>query len=106
MEGKKRMKENEDSLRDLWNNIKYTNVCIIGAIMGFQKKRERPGEMVHPYGEQYENSFKKLELPYDPTILLLGIYPARKDKNSNSKRYMHPSVHSSTVYNSQGMGAT
>ena len=49
-EKKKRMKENEDSLRDLWNNIKYTNVCIIGAIMGFQKKKERTGEMVHPYG--------------------------------------------------------
>ena len=47
---KKRMKENEDSLRDLWNNIKYTNVRIIGAIMGFQKKKERTGEMVHPYG--------------------------------------------------------
>ena len=43
MEGKKRMKVYEDSLRDLWNNIKYTNVCIIGAIMGFWKKRERNG---------------------------------------------------------------
>ena len=29
------------------------------------------------YGEQYGGSFKKLkiELPYDPVILLLGIYP-------------------------------
>ena len=50
MGGKKRMKENEDSSIDLWNNIKYTNVCITGAIMGFQKKKERPGEMAHPYG--------------------------------------------------------
>ena len=30
----------------------------------------------------------------------------RKDKNSNLKRYMHPSVHSSTVYNSQNVEAT
>ena len=26
---KKRMKRNEDSLRDLWNNIKCTDICII-----------------------------------------------------------------------------
>ena len=33
----KRMKRNEDSLRDLWDNIKCTNICI-----GSQKeKRER-----------------------------------------------------------------
>ena len=38
----------------------------------------------------------KLELPYDPAITLLGIYP-EKNKNSNSKRCMHPSVHSSTI---------
>ena len=25
-----RMKRNEDSLRDLWDNIKHTNTCIIG----------------------------------------------------------------------------
>jgi len=31
---------------------------------------------------------KKIELPYDPAIPLLGIYP---DKTIyNSKRYMHP----------------
>ena len=34
----KRMKRNEDSLRDLWDNIKCTNICITGT----QKvKRER-----------------------------------------------------------------
>ena len=29
-----------------------------------------------------------------------------KDENSNSKRYMHSNVHSSTIYNSQDMEAT
>ena len=29
-----------------------------------------------------------------------------KDKNSNLKRYMHPNVHGSTIYNSQDMDAT
>ena len=28
---KKRMKRNEDSLRDLWGSIKHTNICIIGS---------------------------------------------------------------------------
>ena len=33
---KKRMKKekNEDSLGDLWDNIKHTNICIIGAPEG------------------------------------------------------------------------
>ena len=33
-----RMKRNEDSLRDLWDNIKHTNSCIIGVQ---KEKRER-----------------------------------------------------------------
>ena len=47
------------------------------------------------FGEQYGDYFKKLkiELPYDPAILLLGIYAA----------CMHPSVHFRTIYNSQDM---
>ena len=30
----KRMKRNEDSLRDLWDNIKHTNILIIGVPEG------------------------------------------------------------------------
>ena len=47
-----------------------------------------------------ENPQKKLkiELPYAPALLLLGIYP-EKNKNTNLKRYMSPSVHSSAIYN-------
>ena len=41
----------------------------------------------------------KIELSYDPSIPLLGIY---LDK-TNSKKHMHPYVHSSTVHNSQTM---
>ena len=43
-------------------------------------------------------------LPGDPAIPLLSLYP-EKNKNSNSKRYMHDNVHSSTIYNSQDMEA-
>ena len=42
------------------------------------------------------NKFLKIELPYDPATPLLDIYP-EKTKYSNSKRYMHLSVLSSSV---------
>ena len=44
----------------------------------------------------------KTELPYDPAIPLLGIYPEEKH---DLKGYMPLSVHGSTVYNSQDKGA-
>ena len=30
----KRMKRNKDSLRDCWDNIKHTNICIMGSPKG------------------------------------------------------------------------
>ena len=35
----KRMKRNEDSLRDLWNNIKCTNICIIKVPEGEEREK-------------------------------------------------------------------
>ena len=35
----KRMKNTEDSLRDLWNNIKHTNIQIIGVPEEEEKKK-------------------------------------------------------------------
>ena len=40
----------------------------------------------------------KIELPNDPAISLLGKYA---EKIISWKRYMHPNVHCSTIYNSQ-----
>ena len=34
----KRMKRNEDSLRDVWDNIKQTNICIIWVPEGEERK--------------------------------------------------------------------
>ena len=33
------MKRNEDSLRDLWDNIKCTNICILGVPEGEEKEK-------------------------------------------------------------------
>ena len=35
----KRMKRNEDSLRDLWDNIKHTNIHIIGVPEGEEREK-------------------------------------------------------------------
>ena len=35
----KRMKRNEDSLRDLWDKIKYNNICIIGVPEGGEREK-------------------------------------------------------------------
>ena len=63
--------------------------------------------MVQPSWKTVWSFLKKLkiELPYDPATALLGMY-LEKNKNSNSKRYMHPNVHCSTIYNRQDMEAT
>ena len=35
----KRIKRNEDSLRDLWDNIKHNNICIIGVPEGEERAK-------------------------------------------------------------------
>ena len=35
----KRMKINEDSLRELWDNVKYTNIHIIGVPEGQEREK-------------------------------------------------------------------
>ena len=40
----KRIKRNEDSLRDLWDNIKHTDICIIEISEG--DEREKGGENI------------------------------------------------------------
>ena len=42
----------------------------------------------------------------DTAVSLLGIYPKEMKTFTNSKRYMHPYIHCSIIYNSQDMEAT
>ena len=59
--------------------------------------------LVQPLWKTVWNFLKKLkmELPFDPAIPLLGIYP-KKPNISNSKECMNY-IHSSTIYNSQDL---
>ena len=51
-----------------------------------------------------ENSMEVLQkTKYDPAVPLLGIYLV---KSNDSEEYMHPKVHSSTIYNSQDTETT
>ena len=61
--------------------------------------------LVQPLWKTVECFLKKLkiELPCDPAIPFLVIYP---EKNYNSKRYMHPYVYISTIYSSQDIETT
>ena len=52
-------------------------------------------------GKQYQNLNK--ELPYDPAILLVGVFPK---EISISKRYLHPYVNCSIIHDSQDMETT
>ena len=36
----KRLKTNEESLRELWDNVKSTNICIIGVPEGEENEKE------------------------------------------------------------------
>ena len=47
----KRMTRPEDSLRDLWNNIKHTNILIIGV----PEEEEKRGKK-----KRYEKNFKDI----------------------------------------------
>ena len=55
----KRMKMNENSLRDLWENIKCTNICIIGLLEG--EEREKGPEKIFEeiIAEKFHNMQKK-----------------------------------------------
>ena len=56
------------------------------------------------YGKQCGGSSKKfkIELPYDPEILLWGNV-LEENENTNLKRCMHPYVHCGSIYNIQDM---
>ena len=52
----KRMKRTEDSLRDLWDNIKHTNIWIIGVSEEEEKKKG------------YENIFEEIIVENSPNM--------------------------------------
>ena len=62
------MKKNQDSLRDLWDNIKHTNIHIIQVLEGEERDKE-PGkiseeiiaEYIHNMGKDIVNQAQKVQ---------------------------------------------
>ena len=60
--------------------------------------------LVQPLWKTVRNFLKKLkmDLPFDPAIPLLGIYP-KNPETPIQKIHIHPYVRSSVIFNSQGL---
>ena len=56
----KRMKRNEDSLRDLWDSIKPTNTCIIGVPEEEEKEKGPEKIFEDTIVENYPNTGKEI----------------------------------------------
>ena len=84
-----------------WLSLKRTQVTNIGEDV---KKREilytidETVKFVYPLWKILQICVKKrkIELPYDSAIPLLGIY-LKKKEDANLKRYMHASIHSGII---------
>ena len=56
----KRMKRNENSLRDLWDNIQCTNICIIGVPEGEEREKGQEKIFKGIIDEQFPNMGKEI----------------------------------------------
>ena len=55
-----RMKRNEDSLRDLWDNIKHTKICIIGIPDGEEREKRTKKIFNKIIAENFPNMGKEI----------------------------------------------
>ena len=62
----KRLKGNEDSLRELWDNVKCTTIHIIGEPEGKERERDRKN-ILRDNSQKYPNMGKE-----PPTQILEG----------------------------------
>ena len=56
----KRMKRTEDSLRDLWDSIRCTNIRIIGVLVEEEKKKESEKNFEAIIIENFPNMEKEI----------------------------------------------
>ena len=58
-EKRKRLKTNEESLRELWDNIKCKNICIIGVPEGEEREKETEKIFQEIIAENFPNMGKE-----------------------------------------------
>ena len=80
----KRMKRNEDSLRDLWDNIKRNNIYIIGVPKG--EKREKGPEKI--FQEIIVQNFPNMGKEITTQVQEVQRVPYRKNLRRNTLRHI------------------
>ena len=80
----KRMKRNEDSLRDLWDNIKCTNIHIIGVPEG--EEREKGPEKI--FEEIVVDNFPNMGKEIATQVQEAQRVPGRINPRRNMPRYI------------------
>ena len=58
----KRKKRNEDSLRDLWDNIRHTNICIIGVLEGEEREKGAENTLEDIIAENFPNLGRETDI--------------------------------------------
>ena len=77
----KTMKRNEDSLRNLWDNIKHTNIHIIGVSEGEEKGSEKIFEEI--IAENFSNMEKEVINQVQETQRVPGSLNPRRNTPSH-----------------------
>ena len=80
----KRIKRNEDSLRDLWDNIKHTNIRVVGVPEG--EKREKGPEKT--FEEIIAENFLNMEKEIVTQVQEAQRVPGRMNPRRNTLRHM------------------
>ena len=78
------MKRNEDSLRDLWDNIKYNNIHIIGVLEG--EEREKGPEKI--FEEIIVENFLNMRNEIVTQVQEAQRVPYRKNPRRNTPRHI------------------
>ena len=79
-----RMKRTEDSLRDLWDNIKHTNIQIIGV----PEEEEKKNEYEKIFEEIIDDSFPNMEKEIINQVQEAQRVPCRRNPRRNIPRHI------------------
>ena len=80
----KRMEKNEDSLRDVWENSKCTNICIIGVPEGGEREK-RPEKI---FEKMIAENFPNMEKEIVNQVQEVQRVPGRMNPKRNTSRHI------------------
>ena len=81
---KKRIKRNEDNLRDLWDNVKRLNIRIVGVLEEEDKKKDHEKILEEIIVENFPKMGKEIVTQVQETQRV----PNRKNTRQNTSRHI------------------